>query len=323
MNAERGARLFVIGLLLGLPLAALAAFGLAPDRMIRLHAQVAEAGGWTPANLTARAGEPLRLSLTSDDVAHGFAVGQTDWPAVAVMPGQVTETVLTFQRPGTYTFDCTTWCGPNHWRMRGTIEVTGAATTPVKASAPLYVRLGLDLDAPHPAEHVPAQPPSAAGGAVWSGAIPAAYLAPDYYRSHSPAAAWQALRGEPALGAATDAGVWDMVAYVWRQNAAPQALQMGAQLFTANCAACHSAAGDGMGIYVTSTGHRTGSSMTQMPADFTNPSTMLGASPALLQGKIIRGGMGTGMPSWGPIFTEDQTWALVAYLYSFQMEMQR
>jgi len=26
---------------------------------------------------------------------------------------------------------------------------------------------------------------------------------------------------------------------------------------------------------------------------------MLGASPALLHGKIVRGGMGTGMPYWG------------------------
>ncbi|MEJ2596820.1 MAG: c-type cytochrome [Anaerolineales bacterium] len=54
------------------------------------------------------------------------------------------------------------------------------------------------------------------------------------------------------------------------------------------------------------------------PTDFTDSSTMLGASPALLQGKILRGGMGTGMPYWGPIFTEDQTWAIVDYLYTFQ-----
>jgi mono/diheme cytochrome c family protein len=27
--------------------------------------------------------------------------------------------------------------------------------------------------------------------------------------------------------------------------------------------------------------------------------------------------MGTGMPAWGPIFTDDQTWALVDYVYSF------
>jgi mono/diheme cytochrome c family protein len=50
---------------------------------------------------------------------------------------------------------------------------------------------------------------------------------------------------------------------------------------------------------------------------------MLSASPAHLQGKIIRGGMGTGMPYWGPILTEDQTWALVAYLLTFQFEMER
>jgi mono/diheme cytochrome c family protein len=45
---------------------------------------------------------------------------------------------------------------------------------------------------------------------------------------------------------------------------------------------------------------------------------MLAASPALLQGKILRGGMGTGMPSWGAIFTAEQAWSLVAYIYSFQ-----
>jgi mono/diheme cytochrome c family protein len=58
----------------------------------------------------------------------------------------------------------------------------------------------------------------------------------------------------------------------------------------------------------------------QTPADFTDPARMLGASPALLEGKILRGGMGTGMPMWGSIFTEQQIWDLVAYLYSFQFK---
>ncbi len=62
---------------------------------------------------------------------------------------------------------------------------------------------------------------------------------------------------------------------------------------------------------------------TVKPADFTDPKTMLGASPALLQGKILRGGMGTGMPYWGPIFTDEQTWALVAYLQSFQFQLEK
>jgi mono/diheme cytochrome c family protein len=47
---------------------------------------------------------------------------------------------------------------------------------------------------------------------------------------------------------------------------------------------------------------------------------LLGASPAILEGKIIRGGMGTGMPYWGPIFTSNQIDALVSYLYTFALQ---
>jgi mono/diheme cytochrome c family protein len=63
-----------------------------------------------------------------------------------------------------------------------------------------------------------------------------------------------------------------------------------------------------------------GSMPLQGPADLADPARMLAASPALLQGKILRGGMGTGMPSWGPIFTDGQTWDLVSYLYTLQFE---
>jgi hypothetical protein len=60
--------------------------------------------------------------------------------------------------------------------------------------------------------------------------------------------------------------------------------------------------------------------MTHAPTDFTQAEHMLAASPAHLQGKILRGGMGTGMPYWGPIFTDPQTWDLVAYLWTFQFD---
>ena len=56
------------------------------------------------------------------------------------------------------------------------------------------------------------------------------------------------------------------------------------------------------------------------PGDFTDPQLLLGASPALLEGKILRGGMGTGMPYWGPVLTEEEIDALIAYLYQFAME---
>ena len=124
-----------------------------------LHARMPEQGGWDPSALSATVGQPLHLRLTSDDVTHGFAVGQTDWPAVDVYPGEVTEVTLTFDHPGTYVFYCTRWCGANHWRMRGTIQVAGADGSPgepaATAQAPLYTELSLDIDAPHPASATP------------------------------------------------------------------------------------------------------------------------------------------------------------------------
>jgi plastocyanin len=181
-------------LLLALPLAIVAA-GRAGDRAVTVHATMPERGGWQPGHLVARVGEPLHLRLTSDDVVHGFAVGagpdgqKHDSPEVEVKPGQVTELTLTFDRPGTYTYACTRWCGPNHWRMRGTIEVTDAAgktgTTP--SQPPLYVRLGLDLDAPHPAAVVPERTPSASRGDDLNVAYPRQLLAQDAYMTQSPA----------------------------------------------------------------------------------------------------------------------------------------
>jgi mono/diheme cytochrome c family protein len=92
-------------------------------------------------------------------------------------------------------------------------------------------------------------------------------------------------------------------------------------------APCHGETGAGDGVFaddVAAAGESSGQAMdssgamtVQTPASFADPKRILGASPALLQGKILRGGMGTGMPMWGSIFTEEQIWDLVAYIYSF------
>jgi mono/diheme cytochrome c family protein/plastocyanin len=330
MTAERAARLIVIGLAVGVPLAALMARWIGTDG-VEIHGRMAETGGWTPGALTAKVGEPLHLQLTSDDVQHGFAVGQMDWPAVEVKPGEMTPTTLTFDRPGKYVFYCTRWCGLNHWRMRGTISVTGAGVEPAP-EPPLYATLGIDLDAPHPADAVPAARPSAARGAESAALLPPSYLAVDYYHAQSPAQVWRAIRAEPLARDLSDEQVWDVVSYVWRSNATAQSIEQGASLYAANCAACHGESGRGDGVMAATLRQAQGRLASEptaevghgrrSPVDFTDPTTMLGASPALLQGKIIRGGMGTGMPYWGPIFTEAQTWAIVNYLWTFQFEME-
>jgi plastocyanin len=320
--------LIVIGLALVAAFPVLNHMHTAQASEIEIHARMAENGGWMPSNLTAIVGEPLHLRLTSDDVTHGFAIGMLDQPAVEVRPGEMMDISVVFNRPGTYTFYCTRWCGVNHWRMRGTIDVRGPQPTSTTVQPPLYVALAMDIDDTHQASVTPAQIPSAARGALMNQKLSPAYLSQAYYLSHTPENLWQALRTSQDYQQLSDMDIWDLVAWVWKSNTTSERVQAGKGLFAANCAACHGENGAGDGIYARQLASgAVGSSPapgehTQRPADFTDPLSMLSASPAHLQGKILRGGMGTGMPSWGAIFTQDQTWALVAYLWSFQFEME-
>ncbi len=299
-----------------------------------IHARIAENGGWSPDVARARVGEPLHLHLTSDDVTHGFAVGQTDVQSVDVFPGKITDITLVFDKPGTYTFYCTRWCGINHWRMRGTIEVSGAVSDPLTSvERPLYVTLGLNLDAPHDSPSIPGVRASAQRGRQLAADFPISqFTNPGFYRAHSPYQAWQILRANDSLSKNSDQQIWDMVAFIWQSSSTTAQITAGRQLYFQNCAACHGETGAANGVFADelAAAGKASAQMTngaqnmavQRPADFTDPQRMLGASPALLQGKILRGGMGTGMPSWGPIFSQEQVWDLIVYLYSFQFEYQ-
>jgi mono/diheme cytochrome c family protein len=88
-------------------------------------------------------------------------------------------------------------------------------------------------------------------------------------------------------------------------------VELGRSLFSRHCAACHGerGAGDGPG----------GKSQPKKPADFTDARRMLAGTGALYTAKIRRGGMGTGMPYWGNIFTEEELAALVDYLWTFSL----
>lgn len=346
MGKERLARIW-IAVLVAAAVAVPVLAWQAQARRAVIHAALPENGGWLPRDLKAEVGKPLTLRLTSDDVLHGFGLGQSDLAPVDVYPGEVTEVTLTFDKPGRYTFYCTRWCSVNHWRMRGVIEVTGPEPPAEEtASPPLYVTLGLDIDAEHRTEIVPERTPSARRGEALQVSIPGEAAAREYYRSHSPVELWQALRNDPRLARLSDQDLWDLAAFAWSRWTDPEALEEGEALYRANCAACHGSSGGGDGVFAVhpagqSDEHResdpnpepddrrppdpsemTGE-MIQAPTDFTDPEHSLAVSPAHWQGKILRGGMGTGMPAWGPIFTEDQTWALVAYLWSFLFDLER
>lgn len=317
MKSENFARLFIV--VVFLTVLALLVSGIERrSKTLVLTGSMPEEGGWQPGVIRVQAGQPLDLHLTSNDVVHGFAVGQMDDFRVDVLPGKVTKTTLFFTEPGTYTYYCTRWCGPNHWRMRGTIEVTSEpAASEGLDQEPLYLQLGIDIDASHAAEIVPEIRPSALAASPYIDLVPVSYLDQEVLIASSPLELFQRLSHESGLSGVGDAVIWDLVAWLYWRNVNQEELAFTEELFRDNCAACHGINGEGDGVF---SGEIEAEYQQGTIPDFTDAVTMLGASSALLQGKIVRGGMGTGMPYWGTIFTNEQTWALVDYLWSIQFE---
>jgi cytochrome c oxidase subunit 2 len=68
------------------------------------------------------AGQPVRLVMISDDVIHDFGI-----PAfrikMDVLPGRYTSEWFTPEKPGKYHLFCDQYCGTDHSKMVGTVEV--------------------------------------------------------------------------------------------------------------------------------------------------------------------------------------------------------
>jgi mono/diheme cytochrome c family protein len=333
MKKEILARIIVILFILiavAIPFAGQWLFSRNKTDIIELHARMPENGGWSIDQIDAEVNEPIHLRMTSDDVVHGIAIGKSDLPGVDIYPGEFVETTFVFDQPGQYTFYCTRWCGPNHWRMRGTIDVSGEGRPLQPEPQPLFVTLDIDIDSPTIAETVPNEQISAERGAYFASLLPTYAIDRTTYLSTSPAVLWMRLRAESALSNLSDQDIWDAVAWIWQGQTTPENLENGQRLYTENCAACHGETGKGDGVMVRnnpvwdpgnhnmdkSSDSFTGEGLVR-PRDFSDPKNLLGTSPALLEGKIIRGGMGTGMPYWGPIFTSQQIENLVSYLFNF------
>jgi mono/diheme cytochrome c family protein len=138
----------------------------------------------------------------------------------------------------------------------------------------------------------------------------------------APADAFHRLRSDPALGAQTDPALWDLVAYAWFKDIPNERLARASDLYARDCAACHgvSGVGDGPAGAALPGMQKMNRGMPAGPADFTDAGQMLSASDALLQGKLLRGGMGTGMPEFGSLYTDAEMWDMIAYLRTFLFE---
>jgi mono/diheme cytochrome c family protein/plastocyanin len=293
-------------------------------RVVDVVANVPEAGGFQPGSVSVRAGQKLRLRFRAADTTHGVAIG----PGLGIdlgdlAPGEVKVVDVTFDAAGTFTFYCNRWCSPNHWRMRGVIEVQDRAQKQLlPVSDPVIARLadaGIDIDAyladahaaqPHSPLAISAAPLSAPEAAV--GAIQVVGLnVPELLRDKEWRRTHTLLEGEALLLAvnpgAARARLRNVAAYLWLSPLDSTALDAAARLYAKNCAACHGERGDGDGFAA-------GSSPSPPPS-FADAQRMTVRRSDVLYAKIRRGGMGTGMPNFGTLFSPEESWSLVDYLW--------
>ena len=332
--------LIVLALILVLFPAAIFAHRAAQDagagvRVIEIQARMPEAGGFSPDRLELVAGETVKLRIVSPDVVHGFLIPQLDIDVNEVYPGKPVEVTITPQKPGRFAFACTRWCSVNHWRMRGVIEVLPAAGQAEgsavsgngvqQAEKPPFERLGIDIDAMrHAASALPEEKPSVGRGATIAARDNARPLidqlgTQESRRPVSPADEFARLRATSEGAGLADAEIWDLIAWARLNDISPATLSRVQTLYSRDCAACHGETGKGDG----GAGRdlpgmaKMDPAMRRGPADFTDTGQMLSAPDALLQGKILRGGMGTGMPEFGSLYTDEDLWAMVSYLRTF------
>ncbi len=316
------ARAVFVLIIAGLPLAALGYQyvlrpHLAATRVIDITASIPESGGFQPNSIDVEAGEPVTLRFTSTDVTHGIAIG----PGLGVDlgsidPGHVKEVTLTFDHSGTYTFYCNTWCSVNHWRMRGVIDVRGNTTDVTPKRDPVIDALttaGIDIDASLHSDS-PTRFPAAAAASAQRGAellpllkVPGELRNKEWQRTHTPARAVITLSALNHTVPQTD--IVDAIAALWSDNLTVS--DPARQLYSQNCAACHGEQGGGDGFMAGKT--------VVSPANFAAPTYMFTMRGDVLYAKIRRGGMGTDMPNFGTLFTPEETWALVDYLWSLSL----
>jgi cytochrome c oxidase subunit 2 len=285
-------------------------------KVIDLVARVPEAGGWSPEVITVNKGDLVRLRISSPSVVHGFAIGKMGIDVGQIIPGEVTTVEFVAEDVGRFTYYCNVWCSPSHYRMRGTLEVIDASAHGAlltSAEEPSSTFEGLDIDAPHEAKFYPPAPPSAVAGRAIAGQV----ALPDLgdLRRQSPEAVFEAIRREDSADLLPEEEIWNLVAYLWSRTTTPERLEAGAALYDKNCVGCHGEAGRGDGP-----GSR---HLEHAPTDFTAARTMAGGNGAIYYAKTRRGGMGTGMPYWGTIFSEEETWSIVDYLWTFLFEAYR
>lgn len=109
----------------------------------------------------------------------------------------------------------------------------------------------------------------------------------------------------PPFNSLSDRQRWDVVAYSFTLSAPPAVVEEGAELYQENCALCHGLRGKGDGPEAASLSNR--------PTDLSEQSSMAEKSQAEFYQAMVEG-IAPDMPPFGDSITEEQLWAVAAYV---------
>lgn len=114
-------------------------------------------------------------------------------------------------------------------------------------------------------------------------------------------------RGMPPFNSLSDRQKWDVIAYVYQLSTAAEVLSLGKQVYTENCLRCHGETGQGDGPDA--------AGLSTQPNDLTDQELMAGRSAEVMF-DFISNGVGDSMPAFASELSENERWALTAYLRS-------
>lgn len=78
--------------------------------------------GFNPSTITVNKGDTVRLTITSTDTTHGFAIRDYNINQ-RIEPGKPVKIEFTADKSGTFTYACNVYCGGGHSGMKGQLIV--------------------------------------------------------------------------------------------------------------------------------------------------------------------------------------------------------
>ena len=96
--------------------------GQVPTGEVKEFEVIAKQFEFLPNTITVKQGDTVKLSITSADVTHGFAINDFGINET-IEPGKTTNIEFVANKKGTFNFYCSIPCGTGHGTMKGQLIV--------------------------------------------------------------------------------------------------------------------------------------------------------------------------------------------------------